>query len=293
MERINFYDQINKNKFLSFVFLLLAFLFAGFFIWFLSISFGLDVYIMLIVSIILSFIFVYSSYINSHKIALMSVKAFKADEREYKHLHNMVEGLAIAAGIKKPEVYIMPSDEINAFASGRDPEHAVICVTQGALKKLNDSELEGVLAHEMSHIKHYDIRYITIVTVVVGMISLLSEIFLRSLWYRRRDREGSSILIILAIILAILAPIILRLIYLAISRKREFMADAGAVELTRNPKGLINALEKIKQDYLITSKTKISRTLSPMFIADPHSIIRKLFSTHPPIEERIEILKRM
>lgn len=295
MGGVNFYDEIKHNKIKSWLLLIFSITFTALFIWVISVAFGLDAYIMLIFAIIISLTSSYFSYINSDKIALSMVKAYPAEGAKFRHLNNMVEGLAIAAGIPKPKVYVMPSQEINAFATGRDPEHAVVCVTEGSLNQLTDSELEGVLGHELSHIKHYDIRYVTIATIVVGLVSILSEILLRSLWFRSGDdrNNGNAIFLIIGIILAILAPIVLRLVYFAISRKREFMADAGSVELTRNPKGLISALKKIQHFYSQNQKTKISRNLAPMYISDPYALIRKAFSTHPPIEERIKKLEKM
>ena len=294
MGHLNFYDEIKRNKRRSWFLLFFSILFATLFIWVISLAFGLDAYIMLIIATIIAFLSSYLSYINSDKIAISMARAFPAKDAKYKHLNNMVEGLAIAAGIPKPKVYIMPSPEINAFATGKDPEHAVVCVTEGALNQLTDSELEGVLGHELSHINHYDIRYVTIATVVLGLVSILSQILLRSLWFGSGNRDNKNgIFLLMGIILAIISPIVLRLVYFAISRKREFMADAGSVELTRNPKGLISALEKIEQFYSQYKKTKVSKTLAPMYISDPYSIMAKAFSTHPPMEERIKKLKEM
>ncbi len=294
MQKVNFYDEIKRNKVLSWFLLIFSVVFTALFIWVISIAFGLDAYIMLIIAIVIAFLTSYLSYINSDKIAIAMAKAFPADDVKYRHLNNMVEGLAIASGIPKPKVYIMPSPEINAFATGKDPKHAVVCVTKGALEQLTDSELEGVLAHELSHIKHYDIRYVTIATVVVGLVSILSQILLRSLWFRGSDdRNGNAIFLIIGIALAIISPIILRLVYFAISRKREFMADAGSVEITRNPKGLISALRKIEQFYKLNKKTLVSKSTAPMYISDPYAIMAKAFSTHPPLEERIKKLEQM
>jgi len=295
MGQLNFYDEIRRNKTRSWFLLIFSMIFTAFLIWVLSLAFGLDIYIMLIIATIVAFFSSYLSYINSDKIAISMARAFPAKDLKYKHLNNMIEGLSIAAGIPKPKVYIMPSQEINAFATGKDPEHAIVCVTEGALNQLTDSELEGVLGHELSHVKHYDIRYVTVATVVLGLVSILSQILLRSLWFGggRNDRDRSGIFILIGLALAIISPIVLRLVYFAISRRREFMADAGSVQLTRNPKGLISALKKIEQFYSQTKKTKVSKTLAPMYFSDPYSIIRKAFSTHPPVDERIKKLKAM
>jgi heat shock protein HtpX len=256
-------------------------------------------FIILIFAIIFSLAYTWGTYENSATIVLKSVNAYPAAGEKFRHLRNMVEGLALGAGLPTPKVYIMPSKDINAFATGKDPQNSVVCVTEGALENLTDSELEGVLAHEMTHIGNYDIRFVTLVAVMVGIIAIASEIFLRSMWYTGggsgRRGKGSAYIIIIGIILAILAPIIVRLVQLAISRRREFAADAGAVQLTRYPGGLISALEKIKTAYSTRGvKTKVNEAVAPMFFADP---IRKrmvnLFNTHPSIDKRIEVLKRM
>ena len=187
-----------------------------------------------------------------------------------------------------PELYIMHSPQINAFATGRNPENAVICVTEGALEKLDKRELEGVLAHELGHVANYDIRYMTLITVMVGMIAIVSEMFLYSLWFRRGGDSKNMIFIIIGIAMAILAPIVVKLIQLSISRKREFTADATAVKFTRYPHGLIGALKKIQRDNV--PEKKINKAVAPLFFSNP---FRGLGSTHPPLEKRIEILERM
>jgi len=197
----------------------------------------------------------------------------------------------------------MSSKQINAFASGRDPKHAVVCVTEGALEKLNRRELEAVLAHELGHIGNYDMRYMTIVSVMVGMIAIISEIFLRSLWFSSisGNRSGGDndkakiIFLIIGIAPAIPAPIVVYFVQLSISRKHEYSADATAVKFTRYPDGLINALKKIENDYsqnktMKNQKNKPSKALAPMFFANP---FKNISSTHPPIEKRINALRRM
>ena len=185
----------------------------------------------------------------------------------------------------------MPGKQINAFAAGRNPENAVICVTEGCLEKLNKQELEGVIGHEMAHIANYDIRFITTAAIVVGAVSIFSYLFLRSFWFSSDSENRNPVLFFLAIALAIIAPIATKLVHLAISRKREFMADATSVKFTRYPPGLINALKKIKYDY---EKLKVPDSLTPLFFAD--TLKRKasaLFQTHPPIDERIKALEKM
>jgi heat shock protein HtpX len=205
--------------------------------------------------------------------------------------------MSLASGLPMPKVYIMQGDQINAFATGKNPKHSVICVTEGAIAKLNKQELEGVIGHEMSHIANYDIRFVTIVAVVVGAISIFSQIFLRSLWYgggrsSNNDRGGGNIIfLVLALVLAILAPIIVKLVQLAISRKREYAADAGAVEFTRYPPGLINALKKIKQE---NEPLKVPDAVAPMFFSDTtKQRFTEIFQTHPSLDKRILVLEQM
>lgn len=191
----------------------------------------------------------------------------------------------------------MNSSEINAFASGRDPKHAVICVTTGTLAKLTRQELEGVIAHEMSHVANYDIRFMTLATVMIGMISIAAEMFLRSLWFSGhddRDSKAGAFIIIFGILFAILAPLAAQLVQLAISRKREFLADSTAVKLTRSPTGLANALKKIRDEHVPREETKrYSKATAPLFIADPFKKASNLFQTHPELNERIKRLERM
>jgi len=245
----------------------------------------------MIISIIISISYILISFYKSDKISIMSVNAKPADPKEHKYYFDLVQGLTIASGLPMPKLYIMPGDQINAFASGRNPKNAVICVTQGALKKLEKRELEGVLAHELSHIANYDIRFMTIVSVGVGLIAIISEIFLRSLWFSSGDKDNKAgiIFLIIGIVLAIIAPIAVYLVQMSISRKREFVADATAVKFTRYPQGLINALEKIKQDHS-PKLQNVSKALAPMFFSSP---LKNLTSTHPPLEKRIEVLKKM
>jgi heat shock protein HtpX len=238
------------------------------------------------------------SYYGGDKAALSISNAKPADPRVHAFLINTVEGLAIAAQIPKPKVYVIPDQSINAFATGRDPDHASLAVTQGALDKLKRNELEGVIAHEMGHIKNYDMRLMMIVVILVGLIALLSDFFLRSLWFgggRNNDREGSggAVFLIIGIVLAILAPIIASLIQLAISRKREYTADASGAILTRYPEGLANALKKIKEDNTATSHA--TKATAHMYFSNPlkKGWFNSLFDTHPPIDERIRRLKAM
>lgn len=251
---------------------------------------------------ILVFAFIFSLFMNitsfwfSDKIALSSARAIPADESRYLELHRIVENLAITAGLPKPKVYIIPDMSPNAFATGRDKNHASVAVTEGLLQILNKTELEGVIAHELSHIGNRDILLQSMVVVLVGFISLISNIFLRGMMYRGdndNDRKNEGVLAIVGIVLLILSPIIAQLIQLAISRKREFLADASGALLTRYPEGLASALQKIS-NYGTPMKTANNAT-AHMYISNPFgskafSGLSKLFMTHPPVEERIRAL---
>jgi len=288
---IDFRDQITRNKRKSYLLIFVIFLI------FIGLAFVITLatdpayfFIIMIFGIIFSLSYLLITYHNSSKISIASVGAKKATKSNYADYHRLVEGLAIASGLPKPELYIMHTPNINAFASGRDPNHAVICVTDGALEKLERRELEAVLAHELGHIANYDIRFMTLVTVMVGLIAITSEIFLRSLWFSGgRDKDKSQIIfMVIGIVLAILAPIAVYFVQMSISRKREFSADASSVQFTRNPESLIKALEKIGTEN--QPEKKMSKAVAPMFFANP---FKNIGSTHPPIEKRIEALKRM
>jgi heat shock protein HtpX len=292
-EKISFYDQIARNKRKSVFLIILVFIvFIGLgYVIAMAFSPG-DFFLIMALSIVISISYILISYYNCDKIAVASVGAQLADRNQFRQLYNTVEGLTIASGLPMPKVYIMKNEQINAFASGRDPQHAVVCVTTGALQKLNKQELEGVLAHELSHISNYDVRFMTLVAVMVGMIAIISEFFLRSLWFRGNDRESKNngIFILIGIVMAILAPIVVQLVQLAISRKREFTADATAVQFTRYPAGLMGALKKIKND----KPMKVSRAIAPLFMSDPFRVkVANMFSTHPPIDQRIKVLSEM
>ena len=293
MERIDFRDQISKNKWKSvwLVFVVILIIVAlGYAI---SFAFSPDYFFtIMIIAILFSLFYSWILYYNSGKVAVWSVGAKPADRIKHKQFYSLVEGLTIASGLSMPKLYVMDSKQINAFASGRNPKNAVVCVTEGALEKLDRRELEGVLANELGHVGSYDIRYMTLVAVLVGMISIISEIFLRSLWFKSSgndNNKGQIIFVIIGIALAIIAPIIVYLVQMSISRKREYMADASAVKFTRYPDGLINALKKIQAENIQPEK-KISKALAPLFISSP---FKNLMGTHPPIEKRIEALRKM
>jgi heat shock protein HtpX len=293
MQRIDFRDQIASNKRNSFFLILIIFVVFVVLGYVISFAFSPGYFfIIMIISIIFTLLYILISYYNSDKIAIASVGAKRASREKYKQYYDLVEGLTIASGLPMPKLYIMPSKQINAFASGRNPENSVVCVTEGALEKLEKRELEGVLAHELSHIANYDIRYMTLVAVMVGMVAIISQIFLRSLWFSHggNDNKNSWIFILIGIFLAILAPIAVQLVNFAISRKREYSADASAVKFTRYPPGLLNALKKIKNEHATSDEKKVSKAIAPLFFASP---IKNWASTHPPIEKRIQILERM
>lgn len=291
-QRIDFRDEISKNKWKSFFLMFVIFIIIILLGYVISFTYNPDMFFgILILSIIVSISYLLITYYNSDKIALFSVGARETKRESNKLYYDVVESMTIASGLPMPKLYVMPSKQINAFASGRNPKKSVICVTEGALEKLDRRELEGVIAHELGHIGSYDIRYMTLVAVMVGIISIISEIFLRSLWFKSSDREdnkGNAIFMLIGVILAILAPIFVYFVQLAISRKREFSADASAVKFTRYPPGLIGALEKIK--YQNAPDKKVTKAIAPLFFANP---FKELGNTHPSIEKRIELLKRM
>ena len=295
-ERIMFYDQIARNKrnslFLMIVIMAVLIL-LGYVI---GMALGPDYFtIIMIISIIISVFYVWFGYYNSDKIAISSVNAKEADKTKHRMLYNSVESMSLASGLPMPKVYVMPGSQINAFATGRDPKHAVVCVTEGALEKLDKQELEGVIAHELGHVANYDIRFMTLAAVLVGMIAIISEIFLRSLWFSSGSEKNKNqiIFILIGVVLAILAPIATYLVQMAISRKREFTADATAVKFTRTPTGLIKALKKISNDSPMKPHS-ISKAVAPLFISDPFKTnLKNLTSTHPDINKRISILERM
>lgn len=259
-----------------------------------------DVFGLLTLAGLITIIMGLVGYYGGDKVALGLAGAKQINQSDNIYLWRLVENLCISQGMPMPKIYLMPEAAINAFATGRDPKHASIAVTQGALTKLNNEELEGVLAHELSHIKNYDIRLATLVIILVGLIAIMSDILLRSHIFgnsRRSssdNRQGAGLIMILGLILAILSPLIANLIKLAVSRKREFLADASAALMTRYPAGLANALNKINNDK--TPLTKSSPATQHLYLAAPFTgsrLMMNLWSTHPPIEDRIKALKEM
>ena len=237
------------------------------------------------------------AYWFSDKIAFSIARAKPVERRELPELYNLVENLSITAGLPLPRLYIIQEPQINAFATGRNPKNSAVAVTTGALQKLNRTELEGVLAHELSHIGNRDILVSTIAVVLSGVIAMIADIFLRMTFWSSDERKGGALVLIMAIIAAILAPFAAMLLRLAVSRKREFLADASGVLLTRYPEGLASALEKIGEDTNLMKSA--SDATAHLYISNPFkgkerkSWFVRLFMTHPPIEERIRVLRGM
>jgi len=298
--RITF-NEVRNNKIKSYFLLLFFILLAAL----LGSVFGLiygNIYFGIFMTSIFALVYSLIVFNSGDKMILAMSGAKLVKKSDYPHLFHTIEGLAIAAGIPVPKAYVIDDTALNAFATGKNPETASITVTSGLINKLKRDELEGVIAHEMSHIKNYDIRFMMLTAVLIGVVTLLSDFLLRSfLWggMRRNSRDNNNmtlILILLGFVLAILTPLIGQMVKLAISRKREFMADASGAELTRYPQGLANALKKISHDPdpLVD---KANKATAHLFISTPfrkkRSIMTRLFSTHPPIQERIKRLEEM
>lgn len=252
----------------------------------------------LIIAVIFALIMNITAYWFSDKIVLAMHRAHLVTRENGRELYNIVENLCITAGLLVPKIYIVEEQQLNAFATGRNPKHAVIAVTRGLLEQLNRSELEGVISHELSHIGNRDMLVSTVAVVLAGFIAIFSDIFLRSFFWggrRSRDSRGGGLIIIIGLIFAILAPIALTLMRLAISRRREALADASGALLTRYPEGLAAALEKIARDN--TPMATANNTTAHLWIDDPFNhlkktpFLHKMFMTHPPIEERIAALR--
>ena len=301
--RQNLYQLIGANKLKTFLFIIVISLFLGAIGYVVVNTFrwGVGGYVLFALFIV---VYNFVLYFTSDKLALAATGSVPADPDEFKTLHNIVEEVSIAAGTPKPRVYITPSPSPNAFATGRNPKHAAIAVTTGLMEILNREELQGVIAHEMAHIRNYDILLMTVVAAIGGLIVLLRDFFLRSLWFggdRRRDsgrRSGGNaglILLVIGLALAIIAPIFVALIRAAISRQREYLADASGAYITRYPQGLAQALAKLKSGY--QPMPRASKSNAHLFIASPfgkdRADIATLFATHPPLDKRIERLKSL
>ncbi|MBU2229300.1 M48 family metallopeptidase [Patescibacteria group bacterium] len=295
------YKQIDSNKRKSIILIVLFVVIIGLVGWVFGELTEMG-YFGLILALIIAVLMSLYGYFSGDKVALWTSGAKPITKEQNPYVYRMVENLSITAGIAMPKIHVISDPAINAFATGRDPEHASIAVTSGAIEKLENEELEGVLAHEMSHIKNYDIRLMTLVIICVGVIALLSNWFFRISFFggRKSSRGGGQlqiIIMVIGLVLLIFAPIIAQLIKLAVSRKREFLADASGALLTRYPAGLANALEKIEK-VNVEPMLRANNSTAHLYISNPfgHKArkgLAKLFSTHPPVEERIKTLREM
>jgi len=287
------YSQIDSNKRKTFFIMFGFVIFITTLTWLFAYALGGNGAIVFFVplAVIISVISSIISYYKSDKIAIATSGAKPAKIEQFSNLHATVENLSIVAGIPKPKIYYINDSAPNAFATGRDPTHAVIVVTTGLLAKLNKPELEGVIAHEMAHIKNFDIRLMSVVAVLIGLVVILADWFLRASLFKDSDNKSGPVLL-LAIVMSLLAPISLELVKLAISRNREYLADSTGAYFTRYPKGLADALTKISNDR--EPLEAANRGTAHLYISDPFK--RKasnLFSTHPPVAERVKRLMAM
>ena len=295
MKKVSFFDQIaknNRNSILLSIFIVALVALLVYVIAYILVP-GFAIFLLIFAAVIM-IVDAYASFTYGDRLVLKATRAKPADPVEHVYLINTVEGLSIAAGIPPPKVYVVEDDEINAFAVGKDPKHASIAVTTGALKNLNRTELEGVVGHELTHVANYDVRFMTLVAVLVGLVAILSWMLIRSYLFGGREGRGKiNILIVVGFLLAILAPLFSRIVQAMVSRRRELSADAGSAKLTRYPEGLASALEKI-QKVNEGKKMKVSESLSHLFISDPNkSPLDDIFATHPPLEQRIKLLRSM
>ncbi len=295
------YSQIDSNKRKTWVLIAAVSAFIVLLFYVFALAYGTDPGATIIAGVIFASIYSLIAYYLSDKAALMSSGAKQIQKSDAPEIWRLVENLCISSGLPMPKIYIINEDVPNAFATGRDPKHASIAFTTGLLKIMNKQELEGIAAHELSHVKNYDIRIMTITVVLVGLIILIAEIFLRLGLHGGRGNKKSGqaglILLIIGIVLAILSPFIAQLIKLAVSRTREYLADASGALMTRYPDGLASALEKLKMHS--GKMKKANHATAHMYISNPFgarkkpSGLSKLFSTHPPIEDRIKKLRGM
>lgn len=292
----SFYQEIQNNRQRSGLIVTLFIIFivgTGYLL-----SYLFDSQYFLPIAIVYSLATSLGGYFLGDKIVLSLNKAIPATREKYFNFYTVTENLSSVAKIPVPKIYVIESDAMNAFATGRDPKHAVICATTGLLNKLNRTELEGVIGHELSHIKNYDILLMTLVSVLIGTLSILTNLSSRKMLWGgndrdNNDRDNSGILMIIGFVLIIFAPIVAQLIQLAISRRREYFADASSVSLTRQPSGLISALEKINSDT--TPFKQASTATASLYISNPFkgNKLASMFSTHPPIKDRIAALEAM
>ncbi len=288
------FESVKENKFKTSFIVVLFFILISLFVYFLTYLFGEDSQSAFIIATIIASITSILSYYFSDKIVIKANHAREATKDEYLELNEILEALCLGAGIPKPKLYVMDTDSPNAFATGRNPKNAVVCVTTGLLKKLDKYELEGVIAHELSHIKNYDILLSTVATVMVGGISIIADSISRGFFRSNDDDEkGNGIIMVIGLIFIVLAPLFSQLLQLALSRNREYLADSSAVSITRNKDGLISALKKISSDQTIVKTA--SKASASMYIADPFKRKERdsLFSTHPSTINRIKKLENI
>jgi heat shock protein HtpX len=304
-----FHTAIGRNKRNSFLLIgafLLFFVLVGLLIGLVwgggEMAFGV---IVASVAAAIAFVLTLASYYGGSAAILGMSQAREIKKADDPQLFNVVEELTLAGGLPMPRIYLINDTAMNAFATGRNPRHAAVAITVGLREKLKRDELQGVMAHELSHVRHYDILFAMLMAVMVGVLVMMCDVFLRSLWFSGRSRRRSSrqrgggaaqaILLVVALLLAIIAPILARIIQMALSRQREYLADAGAVELTRNPNGLAGALSKLTADQEVLEVA--NRATAPLYIVHPikkfEERSRNIFSTHPPIRERIQRLLSM
>lgn len=306
-QKVNLYDQISANKRKSYLLTGIFVVILAILGYILGIIFGIGL-LGLILALIISIAMSITSYFYSDKIALMQANAQLADKEKYKKLYDVVEEMSIASGMPMPKVYIINDSSPNAFATGRDPQHSSIAVTTGLLNMMDREELEGVVAHEMSHVMNFDIRFSSMVIVLVGAIALIAGIMRFSFLFggprnqgNNNGGEGEGILMVVGLILAILAPIIVTLIQMAVSRKRESLADSSGALISRNPAGLASALTKIgtytgEINNKTTNNPKLAsanNATAHMYFTNPFGNVSNWFSTHPPIKERIKALESL
>jgi len=297
------YNNIGKQKRLTFLIILGFISFLTLFLYFVSLFFLNSSIFIVIFAATFSIITSFITYYNSDKIVLKLNGARPATNEENRQLKLLLEGLLIASGLPEPKLYIIDDMSLNAFATGRNPENSVICVTKGLIEKLDKYELEAVLAHELSHIKNYDILISTVIAVMAGFVVIIADFFTRRMFYGRRNKnsensKGNEILLLIGLIFIILSPIFTKIIQMLVSRKREYLADATAVSFTRNKDGMINALLKIEQDNDILEVA--NKSTAHMFFSEPIKKLNakkkkktSLFDTHPSITERVKAIKEL
>lgn len=295
---MNIYSAISSNRWKTWAIMVLFVVFITTLVYVMTKALGLNSLSIAGISFIIAGIMSIGSYYYSDKLVLSTSGAKPITVKDYPGYYRVVENLAVGAGLPMPRVYIINDRSPNAFATGRDPKHAVVAATTGLLEIMSDAELEGVIAHEMSHIKNYDIRLMGVLAVLVGFVAILSDLFIRISFHSDSDdNRAKAIFLIIALTLAILSPIAATLIQLSVSRKREYLADASGALLTRYPEGLASALEKLKNDH--TAPQKASNATAHLFIENPFdnkkvkNFFTGLFNTHPPLEERIKTLRSM